>query len=173
MDLQPKIIAGLERIGDVFKTLLWQKAKVHGISPIQIQILFFIANHPLDLCNVSYLAKEFNVTKPTVSDAVRVLLKKDFLKKDFSPTDSRRFNLLLSKTGKALVEELQDYSLPVANELANIDKEALTSFFDTLSKIIYELNQKAVIQVQRTCFGCKFYKGNKQDTHYCLSLIHI
>ena len=92
MELQSKIITGLERLGEVFRVLLWQKAKVYGISPIQIQILLFVANHQTSLANVSYLAKEFNVTKPTISDAVRVLLKKDFLAKDLSPADSRRYN---------------------------------------------------------------------------------
>lgn len=167
MELQSKVIAGLERIGDVFKTLLWQKAKVYGISPIQIQILLFAASHDTNLCNVSYLAKEFNITKPTISDAVRVLLKKDFLKKDDSPVDSRRYNLVLLPTGKQLVQELLDYTLPVAAALEHINKKELKSFFDTLIKIIYELNKKGILQVQRTCFGCKFYAGNKQDQHYC------
>lgn len=167
MELQTKIIAGLERIGDVFKTLLWQKAKVHGISPIQIQILLFVASHNSALCNVSYLAKEFNVTKPTISDAVKVLLKKDFVGKDNSPLDSRRYNLVLSPAGKQLVEELLDYTIPVATTLENINEQELKSFFATLTKIIYELNKKAIIQVQRTCFGCRFYEGNQQDEHYC------
>ena len=67
MELESKILNGLERLSEVLKSLLWEKAKIHGISPIQIQILLFVSNHHLDICNVSYLAKEFNVTKATIS----------------------------------------------------------------------------------------------------------
>ena len=77
-----KIVVGLERISEVFKVLLWEHAKVIGLSPIQIQILIFIAYHKQELCNVSHLAKEFNVTKPTVSDAIKVLDRKKFIVKD-------------------------------------------------------------------------------------------
>ena len=66
-----KIVAGLERLSHVFKTLLWEKAKQHGLSPIQIQLLIFIQYHSDEKNTVSYLAKEFSVTKPTVSDAIR------------------------------------------------------------------------------------------------------
>lgn len=167
MDLHLKIIAGLERIGEVFKTLLWEKAKVHGISPIQIQILLFIAKKNIKLANVSYLAKEFNVTKATLSDAVRILLKKEYLEKDYTPTDKRRYNLILSNTGKKLVEELLDYRMPISDEIADMSEENLKVCFDTISKLIYQLNQKGIIQVQRTCFACKYYNGNKKDAHFC------
>ncbi len=170
VELHLKVIAGLERLGEVFKTLLWQKAKVHGISPIQIQILLFISSHRLALCNVSYLAKEFNVTKPTISDAVKVLLKKDYLVKDYSPTDNRRYNVLLSSAGEKLVQELLDYRLPVATETQTISEAELKNCFDTISKLIYQLNQKGIIQVQRTCFGCQHYQGDKAATHFCTLL---
>ncbi len=167
MELNLKIVAGLERFGEVFKTLLWEKAKVHGISPIQIQILLFISSHSTDLSNVSYLAKEFNLTKPTISDAIRVLLNKEFIEKDFSPTDNRRFNLLLSAKGQALVKTLNDYRLPILNEIETINPTELNQLFGSISKLIYQLNKIGLIQVQRTCFGCQYYKGNQKDSHFC------
>ena len=168
MELHLKVITGLERLAEVFKSLLWEKAKLHGISPIQIQILLFISNHETKLCNVSCLAKEFNVTKPTISDAVRVLLKKNFVEKDLSPIDNRRYNLILSAQGTTLISDLYDYATPVSEEIEGISKEELGSLFGIISKLIYQLNQKGIIQVQRTCYGCKFYEGNRLDQHHCL-----
>ena len=167
MELKSKVIAGLGRISEVFKTLLWEKTKLYGISPIQIQILIFVSDHRLSLCNVSYLAKEFGLTKPTISDAVKILLRKKMLEKDYSPADNRRYNLLLSSEGKNLIDDLHDYTLPISKELENINQQELSNLFETISKLIYQLNQKAIIQVQRTCFGCKYYKGNRLDKHYC------
>ena len=41
-NLDNKIVAGLDRISQVFKTLLWGKSKTYNLSPIQIQLLIFI-----------------------------------------------------------------------------------------------------------------------------------
>lgn len=167
MKLEIKIVNGLERISEALKALLWEKAKTFGISPIQIQILLFVSSHRIDICNVSYLAKEFNITKATVSDAVRVLIKKGYLEKDHSPTDNRRYNLKLTTEGAKLISDLSDYSNPISNELSSFNERELSDTFDAVSRLIYQLNQKNIIQVQRTCFNCKFYKGDKKSKHYC------
>ncbi len=170
MKIEAKILNGLERISEVLKSLLWEKAKVHGISPIQIQILLFVEHHKTEICNVSYLAKEFNVTKATISDAVRVLVRKDLLDKDFSPRDNRRYNLLLSVKGKELVKDLVSYAFPIENELSTLKEQDLAMFFDVITKLIYQLNQKGIIQVQRICYNCRFYSGDKNAKHYCTLL---
>jgi len=79
-DLSGKIVIGLERISEVIKVLLWEKAKDLCLSPIQI--LIFVAYHKSAYCNVSHLAKEFNITKATISDAIKTLLKKELILKD-------------------------------------------------------------------------------------------
>lgn len=167
LELKGKITAGLERLGEVFKSLIWEKAKVYGISPIQIQILLFVGNHRIDYCNVSYLAKEFGVTKPTISDAVKVLLKKGYLEKDDAPTDNRRYNLVLSESGKKLAEALLDYKAPVEERLDTLDEKELIRLYQSLTNLIFQLNQTGVIQVQRTCFGCHYYQGDRQKRHFC------
>ena len=58
-----KLLNALERLSETLKSLLWEQAKRYGVSPIQIQILLFVAEQPADLTGVSYLAREFNVTK--------------------------------------------------------------------------------------------------------------
>lgn len=170
MELAPKIVNGFERLSEVLKSLLWEKAKNHGISPIQIQILLFVSRHHLDLCNVSYLAKEFNVTKATISDAVRVLLKKQLLEKDFSPTDNRRYNLFATGKGAQIIQDLSTYAFPITDSLANFDQKELSNLFSTITKLIFQLHQSGVIQVQRTCFNCQHYKGDRKSIHHCTLL---
>ena len=167
MNIESKIINGLERLSEVLKSLLWEKAKKHKISPIQIQILMFIKDHHIDICNVSHLAKEFNITKATVSDAVKVLLKKQLLEKDHSPIDNRRYNLLFTPAGESIANDLIDYSLPIEDEIKNLGSQQLIETYNALTELIYQLNQKGIIQVQRTCFNCQLYNGNKKNKHFC------
>ncbi len=98
-DLTVKTVVGLERISEAFKVLLREKAKQLGLSPIQIQILLFVSSHKEQLCNVSFLASEFNVTKPTISDAVKSLNVKGLISKQHSDKDSRSFTIKLSQSG--------------------------------------------------------------------------
>lgn len=161
-----KIVISLERISEVLKALLWEQAKIIGLSPIQIQILIFIAYHKPEFCNVSHLAKEFIVTKPTISDAIRVLYEKGYIIKDYSLTDRRRYSISLSELGKKTVSETENFANPLESHLENIEQADLENVFETLSKLIYQLNKTGILTVQRTCFGCRFYdkSGGKS---YC------
>ncbi len=165
-DFSSKIVAGLERVSEVFKILLWEKAKLVGLSPIQIQILIFIAFHKQNLCNVSHLAKEFNVTKPTVSDAIKVLDNKGLIIKNFSSSDNRSYSISLSELGNDIVSQTNDFSNPLTKQVNSFSRSELESLFGTLSQLIYKLNRNGILSVQRTCYGCKFYEKNKK-LDYC------
>ena len=165
-DMPSKLVAALERISEVFKILLWEKAKVVGVSPIQIQILIFIAYHKQELCNVSHLAKEFNVTKPTISDAIKILDRKELIIKDYSSADSRSYTIQLSDSGKKVVAETYDFANPLKSQLSSLNPNEMESLFKTMSELIYKLNRNGILSVQRTCYGCKFYQKNK-TTDYC------
>lgn len=164
--LSSKIVASLERISQAFKLLLWDKAKQFGLSPIQIQILIFVANHKNQWNNVSYLANEFNVTKPTVSDAVRVLHKKNLILKDHSSSDNRSYSIVLSEAGKAIVADTEDFSSPLISLMETFPKEEQQGFYRVLAKLIHGLHRNQILTVQRSCLSCKFY-GNHAGGHYC------
>jgi len=165
-DISIKIVAGLQRISEAFKVLLWDKAKNLGLSPIQIQTLIFVAYHKSELCNVSHLAKEFNVTKPTISDAIRVMDKKGLISKQYSSSDSRSYSIGLSSQGQRIIEETANFANPLQTQLKNTNQDELELLFGTLSKLIYQLNRSGILNVQRSCYGCKFY-SKQGDQDYC------
>lgn len=165
-DTSSKVVFGLERISEVFKVLIWDKAKLLGLSPIQIQILIFIAYHKPSLCNVSHLAKEFNVTKPTISDAIKMLDKKDLIIKDYSSSDSRSYTILLSSKGNEIVSKTDDFAEPLRDIISQFEGTQITAFYEVLNSLIYSLNRKGILSVQRTCFGCRFYEKSANQG-YC------
>lgn len=166
MDLNNKIVYGIERLSDAFKTLLWEEAKTYGISPIQIQILLFVSEHRAELCQVSHLSKEFNVTKPTISDAVRVLNNKGFLRKEHSSADNRSYSLFMTSEGKALVKKVSNYKAPILKAIEELPHSQHEQLYASLSDVIYKLNQQGILEVQRTCYACRFHE-NKGAASYC------
>ncbi|MCB0633866.1 MAG: MarR family transcriptional regulator [Lewinella sp.] len=136
------------------------------MSPIQIQLLIFIGYHDEELCNVSHLAKEFQVTKPTISDAIRVLLKKELIEKRVSDTDRRAYSVVLKPKGEQIKQQTENFADPVLSILNQLPFEERRSLFNALSRIIYGMNQAGMLSVQRMCFRCRFYQ-KEGEGHYC------
>jgi DNA-binding MarR family transcriptional regulator len=51
------------------------------------------------------LADEFNMTKATISDSVKVLLSKELVTKETDPIDTRSFSLSLTNEGKKIAKK--------------------------------------------------------------------
>jgi DNA-binding MarR family transcriptional regulator len=161
-----KIIAALERLSEGFRVLLWEKAKIHGISPIQIQILIFLKFHLGERCKVGQLALEFNLSKPTISEAVKTLEQKGLIFRQVENRDSRSHNIHLSEAGKIMVEELAFFADPMLQGLAAIPHGEKGVLLQQLLELIGHLQQAGIVSLQRMCFACRFYKRN-DGGHYC------
>jgi len=130
-DLTSKIVVGVERLSEVFRVLLWEKSKETGLSPIQIQILLFVKDHPGKMANVSALSKEFNLKKPTISDAVKVLFQKGYILK-LGEDDARSYTISLSGEGKKLAKKLEDFDSPLKKVINELGSESQVSMYHSL-----------------------------------------
>lgn len=164
--LESKIIVALERISVAFRVLLWTEGKRTSLSPIQIQILIFLLFHSDEKCKVGYLASEFNMTKATVSDSVKVLLEKGLVKKETEPSDTRSFVLHLTANGRDTARQLSTFSQVLEQPLAAMSGNQKESFLLSLLEVIDELNRLGVITLQRMCFKCRFF-SEAGGAHYC------
>lgn len=152
-----KIVAGLERLSLVFRTLLWDNAKAQGLSPIQIQLLIFIRYHTADKTTISYLAREFNFTKPTISDAVKVLEQKKLVKKITDSADTRSYTIELTAAGRKVVAETENYIDPLTEIIAKTNVSDKEILWRNIVHLIIQLNKLEVLHVQRTCFNCRHF----------------
>jgi DNA-binding MarR family transcriptional regulator len=165
-NLDNKIVAGLERLSQVFRVLLWEKAKLHGLSPMQIQLLIFIQHHSADKSTVSYLAREFNVTKPTISDAIKVLEQKKVIKKLADESDTRSYIIQLTAAGKNIVSDTEHFVNPVIEIIADFSQPEKLVLWESIAKLITQLHQSGAISVQRTCYYCKHFSA-KNKAPFC------
>ncbi|MBS1614957.1 MAG: winged helix-turn-helix transcriptional regulator [Bacteroidetes bacterium] len=163
--LEGKIVVALGRISEAFRVLLWKEGKELSLSPIQIQFLIFLRFHAAEQCSVSYLAQEFNLTKATVSDSIRVLIQKGLLRK-METTDMRSFRIRLTKEGLQLAGRAAHFALPVEEPLSSFSEGQKEALFTGLIQLIRELNKQGIISIQRMCFTCGHYE-QKEGRHYC------
>lgn len=164
--MESRIVVALERISEAFRVLLWNESKQKSLSPIQIQLLIFLLFHDPAKCKISYLASEFNMTKATISDSVRVLLSKNLVLRETDPSDTRSHTLALTDTGRKIAEEACSFTTLIEKPLQKLTVEQKKVMLDGLLKLIYDLNRAGIITIQRMCFTCSHYHSDK-GIHFC------
>ncbi len=131
--------------------------------------MIFIRHHSQDKSTISYLAQEFNFTKPTISDAIKVLEQKNLIKKNTDCKDTRSYRIQLTEQGKKEVFETENFANPSAIIISKSTQPDKLVLWENISNLITQLNNVEVISVRRTCFNCKHY-AVKGKTHFVIYL---
>lgn len=164
--IDAKLIYGLEKVSQIYRTLLWQTQKKTGLSPLQSQIILFMLFHDERFISISNFAIEFSVTKATVSDAFKTLIKKELVQKEQDPIDKRRQSLKLTTEGITLAHEIKNYTEPLETNLGAFSTKKKKQFFGLLQEFLTELNRNDVISSLRMCVTCRHY-DLREKKPYC------
>lgn len=160
-------LAGLlERIGEVARALRWQQTTGTGLSPLQLRILGFIAAHPGGSVGVARLAEELQVTRPTVSDSVALLVERGLLLRKPDPHDRRSHALKLTPEGRRWLPSRGPFHAALGALPLN-EREALLL---ALMRLLRSLLETGDVRVQRMCWTCVHYRGDQQGRHHCALL---
>ena len=166
MELEDKIFSALERIHTASRSALQRTVSEHGISPLQAQIIHFLNRRGAS--SVSQLAEQIRVSKPTISDAVTVLLEKKLIKRIASQHDARSYALMLTAKGKSQATHLASYAAPFLDSVSELDKTQKAALWDALLHLLKTMEAQGLIPHQRMCFSCKhFAKGENGTGYYC------
>ncbi|NSL89166.1 MarR family winged helix-turn-helix transcriptional regulator [Chitinophaga solisilvae] len=164
-----KVVVALERLSEAFRVLLWQEATQYGLSPIQIQVLTYLLHYPEENRTVTNLALYFNMTKATISDAVKSLEQKNYLVRKQSATDTRSHSLHLLKEGRAIAKKVEHFATPLQDAVAAAPVKDQGALLEQLMQLIFQLNQQEVITTQHMCFNCQHYTLKKSGA-FCDAL---
>ncbi len=166
-----KILAGLERISRVFRTLLWDVSKDVNLSPIQIQFLTYLLFNPPQRCRITDIASEFNLTKATVSDAISSLESKNLVSKIESKDDKRSYIIKLTPRGKRIAGQISTWTDSLKDSLKKFDREEKEAILTFIFKLIESLYNAGIITPQRMCFTCAYFQKNahpnSESPHHC------
>jgi DNA-binding MarR family transcriptional regulator len=163
-----RIVAALERISHAFRIMLWNQSKELSLTPIQIQTLIFLLNHSEDKRTVTYLAREYNITKATVSDTIKTLTQKKLITKEFHPEDTRSYTIHLTTKGREIAEQTSLFTKELFVPLTKLNDTEKENFLLNLINIIHHLQKSGIISLQRMCFTCMHYRpGHPKGEHFC------
>lgn len=166
--LDAKLIATLDKLATVLRASLQEASRSFGLTPLQLQLLIFIAEHRGDQTYVSLLAEEFLVTKATISDSVKTLVGKKLLEKKPHPQDSRSHSLHLTREGQQLYKQLRSHPMTAMQSLRNLSEEEKSSILNVLLDLLTENLVLGNIS-SRACKTCAHFQ-QRRDGFFCLLL---
>jgi DNA-binding MarR family transcriptional regulator len=173
-DVDKKIVASLERLSQVFRVLLRGEAQGHDLSPIQALFLIFLLHHSPAFRRVSQLAREFDLTLATVSDAVGSLEEKGLIRREPWPHDRRVTTLCLTPAGEYTARELAAWANVVEEHLAGRSPEEKEVVMRFLMDLIGSVQKAGMISVARMCVTCRFFRPDthpdEDSSHHCALL---
>lgn len=170
-DMDSKVVAALERLGQVLRVLLGQRARERGLSPIQARFLVYLLHHDVELRRVSQIAAEFDLTQATVSDAVASLEAKGFIVRERWPEDGRVMTLRLSSEGELVAAGLSTWADTVREHLEPCSPEEKEVVLRFLMRLIGSMQKSGLISVARMCVTCRFFQPDAHagsgSPHHC------
>ncbi len=169
--IENTIVSVLEKLSQVQRTLMWEVGKKEKLSPVQIQFLQYINRHPEELCTVSQIARDFDLTKATVSDAISTLESKNLVSKRVGKEDKRSYNLALTAEGKKTAKRISRWSDVLQKQIETFpedEKEYVLKFLMELVKALFDVG---AINIPRLCILCSNFqrdaKPGSDRPHYC------
>lgn len=119
VDLTSSIVRSFVELGQILRALLSAHAEDHGLSPLQLQIIIYLFDKE-EGTRQADLAVIFQLSKPTISVALRSLLQKKLVRKKQHGEDRRMFLLGLTERGMEVAQVARFYPEPVRKLVATI-----------------------------------------------------
>lgn len=166
-EIDLKLAATMERVVTLFRSSIQDVSKLYGLTPLQLQLLIFVAEHKSELCTVSSLAQELQVTKATISDSVRSLAGKGLVEKLLNPRDARGYSLRMTDQGISEYANIQKHPLGIASNLSILTADQKVVLLESLMALLSESLEKGDIPI-RACISCSHYRKTDSGFHCAL-----
>jgi DNA-binding MarR family transcriptional regulator len=173
-DLDTKLVAALERVGQALRVELREQAAQQGLTPTQAQIVLRLGCERSGWRRVGALAAALDVRQPTVSDAVAALERKGLVERRPDVADARTATLRLTARGRAVADGLDGWDERARAELRRLPDQERRRSLSLLLDLIAGLQRAGVVGVARTCPTCRFFRFEQRSgaakPHHCVLL---
>lgn len=166
-----RLVAALERVAQALRVRTQEQATAHALSPLQVQLLRLLRDAPTIRRRVTALARELDLSQPTVSDAVAALVAKGLVARIESAQDRRVLELGLTPDGAEVSARLAEDAAFIEHALAGLPDDGKDAALELLLHLIAELQHVGVVTVARMCTTCRFFARDRHAQsaapHHC------
>ena len=160
----------IERIGTLLRSEERKKYAVIGLQPVHGQVLEYLEKCNKHSNTPAAVTEYLGATKGTVSQSIQVLERKNTIKKVPDPEDRRVVHLLLTETGRKLIENLKPLDIFMQAE-QQISEQEFDSIGDALNRALIALQKSNHSKSFGLCKTCCYLV--EQDYHYHCELTQL
>lgn len=141
----------LERLGALIQQSVREDAARHGLLPIHVQVLAYlaVANRYSDLPIA--IAEYFGITRGTVSQSLAVLERKGLLVKSPDAHHGKRVHLSLTPAGEAVLDNSWAQRVETALDSLPLEAQELNDALRGVLVTLQRLNGQRAFGVCRQC----------------------
>lgn len=167
---EDKIVDLLDKTSQITRYIQWEINKKTGVSPLMAQIIEYLGNTSGNLKTPAKIADEIGVTRPTVTDALKSLIKKGYIREKVNSEDKRFKILYLTKKGESFLKN-SIYKVILKSSLKSLSRDKKENLFFSLINFVADLNKRGILPIARICLNCENFEKNKfketKKPHYC------
>ncbi len=141
----------LERLAALVHQSVRDDAAAHGLQPIHVQILGYLARANRYSDFPIAIAEYFGMTRGTVSQSLTVLERKGLVKRQPDPRHGRRVHLELTAAGRAILESSWSRKVESALAAEGVNTDALGGLLQQLLLGLQRQNAQRPFGICRQC----------------------
>jgi DNA-binding MarR family transcriptional regulator len=165
--LEERVLAAIERLAQARRAHTQDMATAHGLSPLQLEVLRCLHDPTDRPRGSSSLARELDVSIPTITDAVATLRSKNLVTENNDHNDARRRILALTSRGRAIAINTARERLSIAESLQGLGTQRQAATLHVLLQLIAEYHRRGVLGVDRSCATCRFHRTAANGSQRC------
>ncbi|WP_328359396.1 MarR family winged helix-turn-helix transcriptional regulator [Mycobacterium sp. NBC_00419] len=144
-------------------------AEANDLSSTQLRVLTWLYVGPPPAARSTTLARELNVSDPTVSDAIGTLARKGLITRQRDPADRRSHELILTAAGRKVAASVHRWTAPAEVAASKLDRADSEQLLDSLIAVLGTLHEAGLVPVSRACSTCTHLGvGQGRGDYRCL-----
>jgi DNA-binding MarR family transcriptional regulator len=146
-------------------------ARAEGLPDLQACILVRIINSPEQELTVGALANALHLTAPTVSDSLKALVNKGYLKRRKNPQDGRVVFFGCTRRGKAAAERLSEWPSGLEESISGLDQGHQQGLMGALTYMLRSQIERGFQIPEAMCASCEHFEVDSWESdHYACAL---
>lgn len=141
----------LERLAALIQQSVREEARCHGLQPIHVQILAYLAYANRYSTLPIAIAEYFGITRGTVSQSLALLERRGLIAKTQDKLDARRVQINLTTAGVTLLKGSWSQRLEAALAAPGVDRATLESGLRALLAGLQRVNGQRPFGICRRC----------------------
>jgi DNA-binding MarR family transcriptional regulator len=129
-------------------------ARLEGLPTLQASILIHINSSSEKESTVGELADVLHLTPPTISDSLKALVNKGFLRRRRSPRDGRIVIFSPTRKGSSTADRLTGWSEQIEDSIAGMDRKHQLGLMGALTRMMRNRVENGYRIAEPMCVSC-------------------